>query len=51
VPSLTVSIYQYAASPYETWISQAWAAAFVVTCFVLLLNVLGRVIIKLRVKG
>ena len=51
VPSLTVSIYQYAASPYETWISLAWAAAFVVTCFVLLLNIMGRVIIKLRVKG
>jgi len=51
VPSLTVSIYQYAASPYESWISLAWAAAFVVTCFVLLLNILGRIIIKLRVKG
>jgi phosphate transport system permease protein len=51
VPSLTVSIYQYAASPFENWISMAWAAAFVVTCFVLLLNILGRVIIALRVKG
>jgi phosphate transport system permease protein len=51
VPSLTVSIYQYAASPYENWISLAWAAAFVVTCFVLLLNILGRIIIKLKVKG
>ena len=51
VPSLTVSIYQYAASPYENWITMAWAAAFVVTCFVLFLNILGRAIIKLRVKG
>ena len=51
VPSLTVSIYQYAASPYETWVGLAWAAAFVVTCFVLTLNILGRVIIKFRVKG
>jgi len=51
VPSLTVSIYQYAASPYEAWISLAWAAAFVVTCFVLFLNIMGRIIIKLRVKG
>ena len=51
VPSLTVSIFQYAASPYESWVSLAWAAAFVVTCFVLLLNILGRVMIKLRVKG
>ncbi|MDR1043706.1 MAG: phosphate ABC transporter permease PstA [Candidatus Adiutrix sp.] len=51
VPSLTVSIYQYAASPYENWVSMAWAAAFVVTCFVLFLNIVGRLAIKLRVKG
>jgi phosphate transport system permease protein len=51
IPSLTVSIYQYAASPYEAWVSIAWAAAFVVTIMVLLLNILGRVIIKYRVKG
>lgn len=51
VPSLTVSIYQYAASPYENWVGLAWAAAFVVTCFVLFLNIIGRLAIKLRVKG
>ncbi|MDL2226512.1 phosphate ABC transporter permease PstA [Deltaproteobacteria bacterium OttesenSCG-928-M10] len=51
VPSLTVSIYQYAASPYENWVSLAWAAAFVVTCFVLFLNIIGRLTLKLRVKG
>lgn len=51
VPSLTVSIFQYAASPYENWVGLAWAAAFVVTCFVLFLNIIGRLAIKLRVKG
>lgn len=51
VPSLTVSIYQYAASPYDNWVSLAWAAAFVVTCFVLFLNIIGRLAIKLRIKG
>lgn len=50
VPSLTVSIYQYAASPYEAWVSMAWAAAFVISCFVLFLNITGRIIIKLKVK-
>ena len=50
VPSLTVSIYQYAASPYENWVSMAWAAALVVTCFVLLLNIIGRLTIRLQVK-
>ena len=51
VPSLTVSIYQYAASPYDNWVTMAWAAAFVVTCFVLILNIIGRLAIKFRVKG
>ena len=49
VPSLTVSIYQYAASPYENWVTMAWAAAFVVTCFVLVLNIIGRLAVKFRV--
>jgi phosphate transport system permease protein len=48
VPSLTVTIYQYASSPYENWISLAWAASFVVMCLALLLNILGRVIVKLK---
>ena len=51
VPSLTVSIYQYAASPYESWVSLAWAAAFVVTMLVLALNILGRIIVKYRTGG
>ncbi|MDR1308490.1 MAG: phosphate ABC transporter permease PstA [Deltaproteobacteria bacterium] len=51
VPSLTVSIYQYAASPYESWVGLAWAAAFVVTVLVLMLNILGRVVIRLRKRG
>ena len=51
MPSLTVSIYQYAASPYESWVRMAWAAAFILTCFVLSLNILGRVVIRLRLKG
>jgi phosphate transport system permease protein len=50
VPSLTVSIYQYAASPYANWVRLAWAAAFVVTVMVLILNIIGRLFIKFRVK-
>jgi phosphate transport system permease protein len=50
VPSLTVSIYQYAASPYEAWVKLAWGASFVITILVLLLNILGRTVIKLKVK-
>ena len=31
-------IFQYAMSPYEAWNALAWAGAFVVTLFVLLLE-------------
>jgi phosphate transport system permease protein len=51
VPSLTVSVYQYAASPYEGWVGIAWAAAFVVTMLVLALNILGRVLVKIGTGG
>ncbi|MDR0356469.1 MAG: phosphate ABC transporter permease PstA [Deltaproteobacteria bacterium] len=51
VPSITVSIYQYAASPYESWTEMAWAAAFVVTVFVLLLNLVGRAALKFKKVG
>ena len=48
VASLTVTIYQYASSPYDDWVRIAWAAAFMITCFVLLLNIAGRVAVKWR---
>ena len=38
-------IFQYAMSPYESWNSLAWAGAFVVTVFVLLLGVTARFIL------
>ena len=50
ISSLTVTIFQYAMGPYDNWHSQAWAAAFVITVFVLMLTLLGRFIIKWRYK-
>lgn len=38
MPSLTVTIYQYAMGPYDSWHSQAWAAAFVITISILLIT-------------
>jgi phosphate transport system permease protein len=38
-------IFQYAMSPYDSWNSIAWAGAFVVTIFVLLLGLLARAIL------
>ena len=38
-------IFQFAMSPYESWNSIAWAGAFVVTVFVLLLGIAARAIL------
>lgn len=48
--SLTIQIYQYAGSPYEDQQTQAWAAAFVLVAFVLLLNVSARLLVRHRVR-
>ncbi len=48
--SLTATIFQYAMGPYKSWHAQAWAASFVITVFILLLTILGRLIIKWRYK-
>ncbi|MBI5639858.1 MAG: phosphate ABC transporter permease PstA [Nitrospirae bacterium] len=50
VASLTVTIFQYAMGPYDNWHEQAWAAAFVITIFILLLTIAGRLIIKWRYR-
>lgn len=43
--SVPVVIFQYAMSPYDSWHSLAWAGAFVVTAFVLLLSLVSRALI------
>jgi phosphate transport system permease protein len=44
--NLPVVIFQYAMSPYDEWHSLAWAAAFVLTAFVLILNILVRLLAR-----
>lgn len=51
IASLTVSIFQYAMGPYESWHAQAWAASLMITIFILLITIIGRLIIKWRYKG
>ena len=51
VSSLTVTIFQYAMGPYDDWHAQAWAAALVITLFILLITIVGRVIVKMRYGG
>ena len=50
IASLTVSIFQYAMGPYEDWHTQAWAASFMITVFILALTILGRLIIRWKYK-
>lgn len=40
--SLTVTMYNYATSPYEDWQKLGWAAAFILSMFILSLNIFGR---------
>jgi phosphate transport system permease protein len=44
--SLPVTIYSYAGSPYEDWISLAWTGALIITVSVLLLNIIARVVLR-----
>lgn len=48
VASLTVSIFTYASSAFENWISLAWAAALVITVFILITNIILKQIMKKR---
>ncbi len=48
--SLTVTMYNYATSPYEDWQRLGWAAAFILSMFILSLNILGRLVLLTK-KG
>jgi phosphate transport system permease protein len=50
IASLTVTIFQYAMGPYKSWHSQAWGAALVITLFILMLTIAGRLLLKWRYK-
>ncbi len=46
IASLTVFIYDYAKSPFEDWIRQAWAAALVLILLVFVLNLIFRFVTR-----
>ncbi len=46
IASLTVFIYDYAKSPFEDWIRQAWAAALVLIVLVFVLNLIFRYVTR-----
>jgi len=43
--NVPVVIFQYALSPYESWHTLAWAGAFILTLFVLLVGLVARAIV------
>ena len=45
VANLTVTIYQYAMSPYDDWNQVAWGASLVIMITVLLLNLTARLVV------
>lgn len=48
--SLTVTIYQYATSPYDSWHKIAWVASLIITLSILFLTIIVRLLIKWRYK-
>ncbi|CAK8718628.1 Phosphate transport system permease protein PstA [Candidatus Electronema halotolerans] len=46
--NLTVTIYQYAMSPYDDWNQIAWGASLLIMTAVLLLNIVARFIVRER---
>jgi phosphate transport system permease protein len=50
IASLTVTMFGYAASPYEDWQKLGWAAAAILTFAVLFVNIMSRIIMKIK-KG
>lgn len=47
-PNLTVTIFDYAMSPYPDWQAKAWGASLVITVGILLLTILARWLIRER---
>jgi len=49
--NLPVVIFQFAMSPYDNWVSLAWAGALLITLAVLVLNIIARVLFRERSSG
>lgn len=48
IANLPIVIFQFAMSPYENWQNLAWAAALLITLFVLSLDIIARFILQTR---
>jgi phosphate transport system permease protein len=48
--SLTVTIFDYAMSPYKYWHNQAWAASFCLTFFILFLFLIAKLLLHQKIQ-
>jgi len=48
--NLTVTLFNYAISPYDDWQSKAWGAAFLITMAVLTTTIITRLVLRKRSK-
>jgi phosphate transport system permease protein len=48
VANLTVTIFNYAMSPYPDWIAKAWGASLLIMIGVLFLTIVSRIIIRTK---
>ncbi|HEX7344539.1 MAG TPA: phosphate ABC transporter permease PtsA, partial [bacterium] len=51
IANLTVTIFNYAMSPYADWKSQAWGASLLIMGAVLILNIAARLAFKERSRA
>ncbi|MGB9711852.1 MAG: phosphate ABC transporter permease PstA [Dissulfurimicrobium sp.] len=45
MPNLTVTIFNYAMSPYDDWQMKAWGASFIIAFSVLVMNIIARFLV------
>ncbi|RMH60084.1 MAG: phosphate ABC transporter permease PstA [Zetaproteobacteria bacterium] len=48
--NLTVTLFNYAMSPYDDWHAKAWGAAFIITLAVLVVTIFTRLLLRKRSK-
>lgn len=46
VHALPLLIFKYATSPYDDWLALAWGASFVLIVFILLMNLMAKLVVK-----
>ncbi len=51
VANLTVTLFNYAMSPYDDWQTMAWGAAFLITASILIMTITSRLLLMKRTKS